>query len=124
MTECVAVGLAIEGFSGKDLLPGWSKDSFGFHGDDGAIFHGRGRALKSFGPTFGPGDTVGCGLDIAKREIFYTLNGKMLGVAFSDIDPNLVLYPTVGIDANVVVRFNFGLASKPFACSLEKLLLD
>ena len=124
LTECVAVGLATEGFSGKDLLPGWSKDSFGFHGDDGAIFHGRGRALKSFGPTFGPGDTVGCGLDIAKREIFYTLNGKMLGVAFSDIDPNLVLYPTVGIDANVVVRFNFGLVSKPFACSLENLLLD
>ena len=122
LVDCVAVGLATEGFSQSEMLPGWDRKSYGYHGDDGAIFHGRGRALKNFGPSFGVGDTVGCGLDLRQREIFFTLNGKFLGAPFRDVDPSLELYPTVGIDANATVRFNFGLDS-PFAFCLEEMLL-
>ena len=108
-TECVAVGLATKAFELK-RLPGWDNDSYGYHGDDGAIFHGRGRQLATYGPSFGAGDTVGCGVDYESRSIFFTLNGKYHGTAFGGIDlaDGQILYPTVGIDAAVNVTFNFG----------------
>jgi hypothetical protein len=73
--ECVAVGLATRDFELK-RLPGWDNASYGYHGDDGAIFHGKGRQLATYGPSFGAGDTVGCGVDYESRSIFFTLNGK------------------------------------------------
>lgn len=107
--ECVAVGLATKAFELKKL-PGWDNDSYGYHGDDGAIFHGRGRQLATYGPSFGAGDTVGCGVDYESRSIFFTLNGKYHGTAFGGVDlaDGQVLHPTVGIDAAVNVTFNFG----------------
>ena len=110
--ECVAVGLATKYFQKHKRFPGWDSESYGYHGDDGAIFHGRGRQLSEYGPTFGFGDVVGCGLDYVTRSVFYTLNGTMLGTAFEQVPIDLDLYPTVGIDANCSVQFNFGM--QPF----------
>jgi hypothetical protein len=118
-SECVAVGLAAEGFIHGHILPGWNKYSYGYHSDDGAIFHGHGRAIKNFGPVFGKGDVVGCGLDYRRREIFFTLNGRLLGVAFTDVNVSKPLYPTVGIDSACRATFNFGAA--PFAFPLQVL---
>jgi hypothetical protein len=42
-------------------MPGWQQNSYGYHSDDGAKFTGAGHGV-SYGPTFGPGDTVGVGL--------------------------------------------------------------
>lgn len=106
--DCVAVGLATNSFQKKKRLPGWDEESYGFHGDDGAIFHGRGWQLREFGPTFGYRDVVGCGLDVMNRSIFFTLNGKFLGTAFTNVNVDKPLFPTVGIDANCAVSFNFG----------------
>ena len=119
--DCVAVGLATKFFLKDRRFPGWDNESFGYHGDDGAIFHGRGRQLGTFGPTFGVNDVVGCGLNYKDMSIFFTLNGKYLGTAFSDIQfksksKGIDLYPTVGIDAHCTVRFNFGM--KPFSFDL------
>lgn len=36
----------------------------GWHGDDGHKFHRSGRGA-AYGPAFGPGDVVGCGLDFS-----------------------------------------------------------
>eukprot|EP00597_Dinobryon_sp_UTEXLB2267_P014789 CAMPEP_0170113988 /NCGR_PEP_ID=MMETSP0020_2-20130122/10357_1 /TAXON_ID=98059 /ORGANISM="Dinobryon sp., Strain UTEXLB2267" /LENGTH=177 /DNA_ID=CAMNT_0010340731 /DNA_START=532 /DNA_END=1065 /DNA_ORIENTATION=+ len=119
--ECVAVGLATKFFLKEKRFPGWDNESFGYHGDDGAIFHGRGRQLGTFGPTFGFNDTVGCGLDHSKQSIFYTLNGKLLGTAFQNVRPNIELYPTVGIDAHCTVQFNFG-ADEPFVFDLRNYM--
>jgi hypothetical protein len=116
VTECVAVGLATKGFLRQKRLPGWDSESFGYHGDDGAIFHGRGRQLASYGPSFGHGDVVGCGIDYRDRSVFFTLNGQFLGTAFSDLKSGLSLHPTVGIDAAVTTAFNFG--KEPFEYDL------
>ena len=35
---------------------------------------------------FKQGDTIGCGLILSEKKIFYTLNGVNLGVAISGID--------------------------------------
>ena len=108
LNDCVAVGLATHGFIRQKRLPGWDCSSFGYHGDDGAIFHGQGRSLATYGPRFGVGDTVGCGIDYAAGSIFFTLNGNNLGEAFSNVCGTQYLYPTVGVDAIISLEFNFG----------------
>ena len=58
---CVAIGLAKRSFPLCGRMPGWDSHSVGYHGDDGCAFHGSGMGWN-FGPSFGPGDTVGCGI--------------------------------------------------------------
>jgi hypothetical protein len=111
--DCIAIGLSTEAFSLVKFMPGWNSESYGYHSDDGAIFHGRGSPYSSYGPKFGVGDIVGCGLRYDTNEIFFTLNGKSLGTAFKNVSGKL--YPTVGVDAQVQITFNFGLNSFCFS---------
>lgn len=121
--ECVAIGLATSSFCLHSRMPGWDSHSFGYHGDDGGIFHAAGSMIKEYGSHFGVGDTVGCGVDYLHRAIFYTLNGRFLGYAFdlgittttSGAMPDggesmlhVDLYPVIGLDTNCPVSCNFG----------------
>lgn len=109
--DCVAVGVATESFPVHSRMPGWDLQSFGYHGDDGGIFHSSGGMVKQYGPTFGAGDTVGCGVDYVERGIFYTLNGKFLGYAWTGVAEELLandLFPVVGLDTNCPLHLNFG----------------
>jgi hypothetical protein len=106
--ECIAIGLSTSKFERLKMLPGWDTHSYGYHSDDGGIYHGLGRQLSKFGPSFGQGDIIGCGIDYRDHSIFYTLNGQFLGKAFKDVTSGIELYPTVGIDANVTAEFNYG----------------
>jgi hypothetical protein len=135
--ECVAIGLSTKYFSPTDKMPGWDDQSFGYHSDDGGTYHGRGDMLRRYGPTYGPGDTVGCGLDYISRRIFFVKNGVFLGYAFgnrhdgfgsnsdhisksgrlSKTIVNSGLYPTVGIDSKYPIAVNFG--ERPFRFDLK-----
>ena len=60
-------------------MVGWRGTSWGYHGDDGTVFHDSTYGMPDLQyPTFGKGDTVGCGLD-KKNRIFFTMNGEKLG---------------------------------------------
>jgi hypothetical protein len=59
-------------------MPGWDSGSWGYHGDDGRLFSEDGRGTP-FGPTYGTGDTIGCGIDFQKKEISFTKNGVHIG---------------------------------------------
>ncbi|GAB5035751.1 spry-domain family protein [Nannochloropsis oceanica] len=111
-TAAMTVGLAAKGFP-MHRQPGTWPHSYGYRGSDGYFFaalppectssgSGGGRGTnngsssssssgnsstrkKDCGPAFGEGDVIGCGVDFATQEVFYTKNGKYLGVAFRDI---------------------------------------
>lgn len=120
-SDCVAVGLAMKEFQVQSRMPGWDRVSFGYHGDDGGIFHASGGMQKEFGPKFGAGDTVGCGVDYISKSIFYTLNGKFLGYAWENVSDSILendLYPAVGLDTNCPIHLNWG-SSGPFQFDLS-----
>jgi hypothetical protein len=98
-----------------DRLPGWEPRSYGYHGDDGHVFSGRGTG-RPYGPVFGTGDWVGVLLNRVERTISFTKGGHDLGVAFEGVTEER-LYPTVGFrtpDEEVVANFGADLANNPF----------
>ena len=117
--DCIAIGLATKLFDGKAMLPGWNHHSFGYHSDNGGLYHGSGRLRKRFRP-FGPGDAVGCGVDYATQGIFFTCNGSFLGYAWKELNVDFLaenpLYPVVGVDSGHPVNINYG--NKPFEYDL------
>jgi hypothetical protein len=121
--ECVAIGLSTLAFNPRDRMPGWDTNSFGYHGDDGGLFHGQGDMIRPFGPAFGPGDTVGCGFCYTSKRMFFVKNGLFLGYAFDTLGDDVLeggLYPTVGVDTECPLFVNFG--AKPFCFDLSKFV--
>ena len=108
-------------------LPGWGPHSFGYHSDDGSFF-AKNRCSPSYGPRFGPGDVVGCGIDYHERAVFYTLNGTFLGYDQTQRLSKAEVwhqswYPTIGLDSHTTVQFNFGNDDcRPFVYNLADMM--
>ncbi|KAM7379804.1 hypothetical protein PAMP_005327 [Pampus punctatissimus] len=99
---------------------GWDKHSYGYHGDDGHSFCSSGTG-QPYGPTFTTGDVIGCCVNLINNTCFYTKNGHSLGIAFTDLPPNL--YPTVGLQTpGEVVDANFG--QHPFVFDIEDYMRE
>jgi hypothetical protein len=117
--ECVSIGLSTKSFCPQGNMPGWDLASYGYHSDDGGMFHGI--PPKHGRPLYGPGDTVGCGLEYISSRIFFTKNGKFLGYEFN-VGKDVVesgLYPTVGVDSECPIFVNFG--ERPFCFDLNTI---
>ncbi|XP_017791143.1 PREDICTED: ran-binding protein 9 [Habropoda laboriosa] len=113
----MGIGLSAHGVN-VNRLPGWDKHSYGYHGDDGHSFCSSGTG-QPYGPTFTTGDVIGCGVNLVDNTAFYTKNGHHLGIAFTDLPPNL--YPTVGLQTpGEVVDANFG--QEPFVFDIQEML--
>lgn len=69
----LSIGLAQPSFQ-RTRHPGWEPHSYGYHASDGRKYHDSERG-ESYGPTWGQGETVGCGFEAASRAIFWTRNG-------------------------------------------------
>lgn len=133
--DCIAIGICTRSFRWNCRMPGWDAQSIGYHSDDGALFYGSGRSiLPHYGPRYGPGDVVGCGIDYARCIVFFTFNGRNLGTA-KELDDHLYpkpatwwqhsspplqqqheWFPVVGLDSNHLVQCNF---FGPFTFDLE-----
>ncbi|XP_053207512.1 ran-binding protein 10-like [Panonychus citri] len=111
----MGIGLAAQG-ANMQRLPGWDKQSYGYHGDDGNSFCSSGTG-QPYGPIFTTNDVIGCGYNIVENNCFFTKNGHNLGIAFTDL-PNIPLYPTIGLQTpGEKVTANFGL--EPFCYDIE-----
>lgn len=115
----MGIGLAASGVN-MHRLPGWDKQSYGYHGDDGHSFNSSGTG-QPYGPTFTTGDVIGCGYNLVENYCFYTKNGQNLGVAFLEL-ASAPLFPTVGLQTpGEELEANFGL--KPFLYDIEQDML-
>lgn len=136
VTESVAIGIADRAFSSSGGFPGCDWESYGYHGNDGHVYHGvdsRRRRRRpgegqdmAYGPRFGVNDTIGCGLDYYERAIFFTLNGTFLGYAFENLSVDLLastmFFPVIGVDSNYPIYCNFGYQD-PFTFDLTSYIL-
>lgn len=115
----MGIGLTSSSFK-MNRLPGWDKQSYGYHGDDGHSFSSSGNG-QPYGPTFTTSDIIGCGVNLVDNTCFYTKNGHHLGIAFRDLPSQL--YPTVGLQTpGEIVDANFG--QEPFKFDIEDMMND
>lgn len=115
LTPCIMyffanmAGLAREDFPLQGKQPGWDRSgrSFGYHGDDGNKYFGRGLG-QTFGPQFGAGDTVGCGI------VFIPAGTAVLdrGIAAQPVQ--------VAGDLNVFIRFGVSECMCVGVCAVRK----
>jgi hypothetical protein len=64
---------------------------------------GDGGLDVAYGLPFGPGDRIGCGWDVQRGHIFFTMNGKMMGLASDSLEPESrvlqasSIFPAIGL---------------------------
>ncbi|KAI8363375.1 hypothetical protein B0O80DRAFT_12204 [Mortierella sp. GBAus27b] len=97
-SRVLMIGICGKDQSMKDTL-GWKANSYGYSCESGdylsissnrSSLNARSQSGKmkarARGLPFSAGSTVGCGVDFASRELFFTLNGECLGQAFYELD--------------------------------------
>ncbi|KAG6907993.1 hypothetical protein DXG01_006649, partial [Tephrocybe rancida] len=112
-----------KGLAGPDVklsrLPGWEANTWAYHGDDGCSFAAE-KTGQKYGPTFGTGDVIGCGVDFTTHKAFFTKNGVLIGHAFDNVGMHVDLYPSIGMrHSDEAVRANFG--QEPFKFDIATL---
>lgn len=112
-----AVGFCTIG-GGVIQFPGWlpksvapAAKSWAYHADDGGVYSSKGTGYSSATLSrYAAGDTVGCGVDLASKEMWWTLNGERLDFTMSDVEGRL--FPVIGLSDKMALETNFG--TKPF----------
>ncbi|KAF2358252.1 SPRY domain [Trinorchestia longiramus] len=111
MFGAVSIGVCHDSYP-LNKMPGWDKDSLGYHGDDGMLYRGNALGYR-FGPRCGKGDRMGCGvrpvpaldadslllspvLSQNTHYVYFTRNGKEIGCV-TVVQPEGGLYPCVGL---------------------------
>ncbi|KNC97163.1 uncharacterized protein SPPG_07553 [Spizellomyces punctatus DAOM BR117] len=107
---CVSIGLS-HSESSANKHAGSDSRSWSWLGAEARRLHDSRRDPYAAGVKIKSKDVMGCGYHFEKGVIFFTLNGRSLGVAFQDAKGDL--FPTVGLHSpGECVRLNFG--GRPF----------
>ncbi|KAL7711881.1 B30.2/SPRY domain-containing protein [Entamoeba marina] len=103
MEYIFAIGLCPKNYKKSEFL-GWRSKSIAYHSDDGHYFYNSGSG-KKYAANYGQGDTVGCGFDVQKKVVFFTLNGKKLKDVLVNEDR---FYPAISLKTYKKFTINFG----------------
>ncbi|KAL8792428.1 MAG: hypothetical protein Q9195_004961 [Heterodermia aff. obscurata] len=118
----IAVGFSTSSTVQLIQFPGWDPlatapniETWAYHGDDG--FFGASDPKKwrpAFGQHFGAGDTIGAGLEMDAKQIFFTRNGVRIDDhTFNGFKGRV--FPVLGLEDKVQLRTNFGTdPARPF----------
>jgi len=102
----IAIGLATKPYPAFRLT-GCNSNSVGYHSDEGKKFHNDGLTGTKYAEKWGEvGDVVGCGYYPNTGQVFFTKNGKNLGIAYTGLFH--VWFPTIGSDGVCSLKVNFG----------------
>ena len=104
----ILIGLGEKDITEKGLSLGSTTRSYGYHSKGKS--HNN-KKVNKYGEIYTNGDTVGCGVDLENKSIFFTKNGKFLDYAFKDINFEFgkgYLYPSVclhSLRSEIVINF-------------------
>lgn len=78
----IAIGFCGEFADMTNAILGWNVWTVGYHGDDGMVLKNQdtGHGDRGTGRTFGPGNTIGCGINYSNEEYFFTCDGEVVGM--------------------------------------------
>ncbi|ORY25029.1 hypothetical protein LY90DRAFT_674999, partial [Neocallimastix californiae] len=94
--------------------PGYSKNSSGYCNYTGDHYeHGN---WTHYGPSYEVGDVVGCCINFIDKKVFYTKNGKNLGMTGIAI-PDQPIFVCIGLYTGSEMKVNFG--QEPFVFDIE-----
>ncbi|RJE26222.1 Ankyrin repeat protein [Aspergillus sclerotialis] len=96
-----AIGIGVcSSSTSTDRFPGWTRDSWGYHTDDGCKYHGSSSFGDEYGETASVGDVIGCQLNLRAGELSFTRGSSVLivdlGIAFKQVRG--CLFPVVAMD--------------------------
>ncbi|KAI0439744.1 ankyrin repeat-containing domain protein [Xylaria telfairii] len=94
---CTLDGAAIK-FPGLSMQNAPTAVSWGYHSDDGSLRYSANintEAQKNASWRYSTGDTIGCGVDYTKREIWFTRNSTKIEYVFTGIQGRL--FPVLGL---------------------------
>ncbi|KAG9378365.1 ankyrin repeat and protein kinase domain containing protein 1 [Pyrenophora tritici-repentis] len=113
MQPIVAIGICTIDASAINY-PGWpsrtralSAKSWRYYGDNGGLYTSEGNVgyMSKQGIPYKYGRTVGCGVDMEKGIIWFTLDGKPLHVQFENVSGRL--FPMIGLRDPMILETNF-----------------
>ncbi|ELP92331.1 hypothetical protein EIN_122820 [Entamoeba invadens IP1] len=101
---------------------GWYNNSIGYHSDDGKVHSTlltrdeRDDEFYAYGNDIGFVNVVGCGYIQKTKEVFFTINGNLLGKYKIDFDE---LSAAIAFDVTKPITVNYG--NLPFAFDVKKM---
>lgn len=89
-----------------DIIVGWKRGSWGYHGNDGSLFLEAGQG-KPYGMKFGTGDVIGCGVDFNRGKAYFSRNRERFGKILTS-----TFYPNAYFPYSLYCSINARIASR------------